>query len=544
MKLKSLFAFMLGALAVSGSAQGFKDAVEYFRADQPEEAEIIINRTINDPATDKSMANYFLGKIALQRENFENAKNFFEKGITINPNNGYNYVGLGEIALNQGNESVANDFFKQASKLAKKDAVLLSEIARAYYNADATAYQDEIQKYIKNARKADKDCPAIYILEADMLAPVNIGESAGYYEMAMSAQDGVNYPEAFVKYARTYFPVNPKYAIDGLKKLLELQPNSALAQRELAEKYYDNDQLTMAAEQYGKYIQNPNHFKRDEQRYVGLLYFGKKYDESNALAAKLLSEDPDNFYMKRMRMYNYAALEDYQNALVEGEKFFNAKGDFVANDYKTFGDIYIALGQDSIGIVQYEKALVVEPEKASLYKDISQVYTAAEIYDKAADAHEKFIELEPEHTTNDLMILARRYQNAAATSDTCTVEHDVYADKAIKTIEIVYEKAPNNLQVLSARSRIYLIANNNEMNDEVEQQLVKILEILDADPANTTNRKQDYIFALNLLGKYNLSKDREKAKAYYNRFLEINPENEALKVFVDKLNATEEEEEE
>lgn len=542
MKLKSLFAFMLGALAVSGSAQGFKDAVEYFRADQPEEAEIIINRTINDPATDKSMANYFLGKIALQRENFENAKNFFEKGITVNPNNGYNYVGLGEIALKQGKESAANDFFKQASKLAKKDAVLLSEIARAYYNTDATAYQDNIQKYLKNARKADKDCPAIYILEADMLAPVNIGESAGYYEMAMSAQDGVNYPEAFVKYARTYFPVNPKYAIDGLKKLLELQPNSALAQRELAEKYYDNDQLTMAAEQYGKYIQNPNHFKRDEQRYVGLLYFGKKYDESNALAAKLLSEDPDNFYMKRMRMYNYAALEDYQNALVEGEKFFNAKGDFVANDYKTFGDIYIALGQDSIGIVQYEKALVVEPEKASLYKDISQVYTAAEIYNKAADAHEKFIELEPEHTTNDLMILARRYQNAAATSDTCSVEHDVYADKAIKTIEIVYEKAPNNLQVLSARSRIYLIANNNEMNDEVEQQLVKILEILDADPANTTNRKQDYIFALNLLGKYNLSKDREKAKAYYNRFLEINPENEALKAFVDKLNATEEEE--
>lgn len=541
MKLKSLFAIMLGALAVSGSAQGFKDAVEYFRADQPEEAEIIINRTINDPATDKSMANYFLGKIALQRENFENAKNFFEKGITVNPNNGYNYVGLGELALNQGNESVANDFFKQASKLAKKDAVLLSEIARAYYNADATAYQDDIQKYLKNARKADKDCPAIYILEADMLAPINIGESAGYYEMAMSAQDGVNYPEAFVKYARTYFPVNPKYAIDGLKKLLELQPNSALAQRELAEKYYDNDQLTMAAEQYGKYIQNPNHFKRDEQRYVGLLYFGKKYDESNALAAKLLSEDPDNFYMKRMRMYNYAALEDYQNALAEGEKFFNAKGEFVANDYKTFGDIYIALGQDSIGIVQYEKALIVEPEKASLYKDISQVYTAAEIYNKAADAHEKFIELEPEHTTNDLMILARRYQNAAATSDTCSVEHDVYADKAIKTIEIVYEKAPNNLQVLSARSRIYLIANNNEMNDEVEQQLENILGILDADPANITNRKQDYIFALNLLGKYNLSKDREKAKAYYNRFLEINPENEALKAFVDKLNATEEE---
>ena len=89
--------------------------------------------------------------------------------------------------------------------------------------------------------------------------------------------------------------------------------------------------------------------------------------------------------------------------------------------------------------------------------------------------------------------------------------------------------------MLTTRSRIYLIANNNEMNDDIEQQLVKIVEILDADPENVTARKQDYIFALNLLGKYNLAKDREKAKAYYTRFLEINPENEQLRTFVENL---------
>lgn len=132
----------------------------------------------------------------------------------------------------------------------------------------------------------------------------------------------------------------------------------------LAEKYYDNDQLTMAAEQYGKYIQNPNHFKRDEQRYVGLLYFGKKYDESNALAAKILAEDPDNFYMKRMRMLNYAAMEQPENAIAEGEKFFTSKGEFVPNDYTTFGDMYIALDQDSIGVLQYEKGSYPRPRES------------------------------------------------------------------------------------------------------------------------------------------------------------------------------------
>lgn len=535
MKLKTLLAFMLGAVAITGSAQGFKDAVEYYRADQPDEAEIIINRTINEAGTDKSMANFYLGQIAFHRENYANAKNFFEKGIALNADNGYNYVGLGEVALQQGDKSAADDFFKQAAKLNKKDAVLLTEIARAFYNADAVKYAKDIEKYIKDARKADKDCPAIFILEADMLAPVNVGDAAGYYEMAMSAADGVKYPEAFVKYARTYFPVNPNYAIDGLKKLLELQPNSALAQRELAEKYYDNDQLTMAAEQYGKYIQNPNHFKRDEQRYVGLLYFGKKYDESNALAAKILSEDPDNFYMKRMRMLNYAALEQPEKAIEEGDKFFQATGEFVPNDYTTYGDMLIAMGQDSIGVLQYEKALTLAPDKASLYKDISQAYTAAKMYDKAAEAQQKYIDMDPEHTTNDVMILARRYQNAAATSAPDSPEHADFSQKAIKAIEEVYSKVPDNLQVLTTRSRIYLIANNNEMNDDIEQQLVKIVEILDADPENVTARKQDYIFALNLLGKYNLAKDREKAKAYYTKFLEINPENEQLRTFVENL---------
>lgn len=535
MKLKTLLAFMLGAVAITGSAQGFKDAVEYYRADQPDEAEIIINRTINEAGTDKSMANFYLGQIAFHRQNYANAKSFFEKGIALNADNGYNYVGLGEVALQQGDKSAADDFFKQAAKLSKKDAVLLTEIARAFYNADAAKYAKDIEKYLKDARKADKDCPAIFILEADMLAPVNVGDAAGYYEMAMSASDGVKYPEAFVKYARTYFPVNPNYAIDGLKKLLELQPNSALAQRELAEKYYDNDQLTMAAEQYGKYIQNPNHFKRDEQRYVGLLYFGKKYYESNALAAKILSEDPDNFYMKRMRMLNYAALEQPEKAIEEGDKFFQATGEFVPNDYTTYGDMLIAMGQDSIGVLQYEKALTLAPDKASLYKDISQAYTAAKMYDKAAEAQQKYIDMDPEHTTNDIMILARRYQNAAATSAPDSPEHADFSQKAIKAIEEVYTKVPDNLQVLSTRSRIYLIANNNEMNDDIEQQLVKIIEILDADPENITARKQDYIFALNLLGRYNLSKDREKAKAYYTKFLEINPENEQLRTFVENL---------
>ena len=45
-----------------------------------------------------------------------------------------------------------------------------------------------------------------------------------------------------------------------LKLLLTENPQSALGQRELARTYYDNNMYRDAVEQYGKYVNNPNHF--------------------------------------------------------------------------------------------------------------------------------------------------------------------------------------------------------------------------------------------------------------------------------------------
>ena len=66
----------------------------------------------------------------------------------------------------------------------------------------------------------------------------------------------------------------------------------------------------MAAEQYEKYIQNPNSFKRDKQRLVGLLFFAKRYNDSYDLASQILAEEPDNHYMQRLQFYNKKALEE------------------------------------------------------------------------------------------------------------------------------------------------------------------------------------------------------------------------------------------
>ena len=139
---------------------------------------------------------------------------------------------------------------------------------------DPTLYAKEIEKNIANAMKVSKNKEAqVYVLQGDMAKASDIGQAAGFYEQAMvyDEQAGNVNPEAYVKYANLYNKVNPDFAIGKLVELNEKLPTSALAQSELAEKYYDGNQFTKAAEQYGKYIKNPNHFQGDEQRYSGLL---------------------------------------------------------------------------------------------------------------------------------------------------------------------------------------------------------------------------------------------------------------------------------
>lgn len=535
MKFKFLSLAILGTVLGMQAQQGYYDGVEYYRADQPEEAAIILNKTLNDPSTDKAVAYYYLGQIQLQNDNAAEAKKNFEAGIAADANNGYNYVGLGALALKQGDKSAAEDQFKHAKSLAKKDADLITEIARAYFIADPVAYSKEIAKNVADAKKADKQNPAPYILEADMMAGEDVGKAAQLYDMAQMYDTDNTHPEAYVKYARTYFPVNPSFSINKLKELLEKNPESALAQRELAEKYYANNQLTMAAEQYGKYIQNPNHFAKDEQRYVGLLYFGKKYQESFDLAGKLLSEDPSNIYMQRMQFLNMAALEKNEEALKYSEVFFaNPKGGFVANDYSTLGNVLQSLGKDSLAVFEYEKALAVAPEKVDLYKDISSALSAAGKYNDAAAAYQKFIDA-GDYNTNDLYMLARRYQNAAM-DDTIPESREPMIKKGLETIEVVMERVPDNARIAQTRAILIFLKNNSEDNEEVFNAFKLVVDILDKKPENINTQQSLYTQSLNRMGNYSLRQnDIEGAKLYFGRMLELNPENDALREYLENL---------
>lgn len=171
-----------------------------------------------------------------------------------------------------------------------------------------------------------------------------------------------------------------------MQELLPESPTSALGQRELAEKYYENDQWAKAAAAYGDYINNPNHFVEDEVRYSVLLYYGQHYDQSLAIANRLLASDPENLQLQRIAFLDKAAMKDYAGAAEAAKKLFALKkAKFTSNDYSTYAEVLQELGQDSLAIFEYEKAINVNPDKLDLYKALSSAYSGARNYKKALE---------------------------------------------------------------------------------------------------------------------------------------------------------------
>ncbi len=543
MKFKLLFSLLLGS-ALTVAAEGYVDGVEYFRADQPEEAEIILTNTLSQPQTDQATAYYYLGQIALQKGDTAKARQMFDKGLAANPENGYNYVGLGALALRSGDAKAAENYFKDAKKYAKKDYDVLTEIPRAYFQANPVTYAKEIDKWLADIKKQSKNtAPAPFILEGDRLAGVNVGDAAGMYEMAATfdheskdAKDA--HPEAYVKYARVIFKVNERAAIDKLRELLGYQPESALVQRELAEKLYDANQLTNAAKQYEAYIQNPNSFQKDKQRLVGLLYFAQRYPESYDLASQILTQDPGNFYMERMQFYNKKAMGDTIAAVAAADKLIaNPKAQLNAQDYTQYGELLTDMGRDSLAVVMYENAVRTEPEKTALLKDLSQAYNHALRFQDAADTMQKYIDLQGDDVDpNDLLALALRW-NALASAQQ-KMEDPVWkasSEKALAAITRVREMTPNHPLVLNHYARILLVNNNSEINDAVAQADLATLAALDSDPENLENRKALYVQVLGRLGNYYVtSHNMDEARKMFQRFYDIQP-SEDLKAYLETL---------
>lgn len=553
MKFKALFSICLAAGSFAAFAQTHVEGVEYFKADQLDNARELLERNMNNPGTDKAIANFYLGEIALENGDIAKAASYFEKGIAANPDYGYNYVGQGAVALKKGEIKLAENLFKQGEGKVKKDPAMQVEIARAYYYADPVAYAKQIEKRLEKARRINQMAPEVFIFEGDQLKDQKKwGEAGSKYEMA--ANNNPTGSDAYVKYANLFTQVNPDYAIKMLQQLLAQNPTSALGQRELANAYYNKKAYKEAAAEYGKYVKNPNHFKQDEDRYAFLLFYGQDFKGGYDYASQLLAANPRNFTAQRYQFMNAAQLKDMQDQLLPMAQALyeahqkNPANKFAPIDYTLIADEFDRaakpLAKDDPNRMKYleesvsvlNEAMKDFPDNAQFNKQLSFVYIDENDFVKAADAYKGYLKKLEEPGYNDFVQQAIFSYFAGVDSKekdmaVANANFDDAVSFADKALSIMENYKPVKIKGDVAKQR----ADKAEISSAAVPLYLESVALLEkaSDPSRYASDAKDlYLY----LGNYYYSKKEDaKAKEFFEKYLNYDPNNEDIRKFVEKL---------
>ena len=542
MKMKFFTALTLVVATVTAAfASDYKDGIEYFKAGQIENAKTILERTINDATTNKAEAYYYLGEIAFVNKNYDEAAKYYAEGVVVDPEYRFNLIGQGKLQLMSDAKAAAKTF-KEAVKGYKKEALapLQLAVAKAYYETATPGYE----KPLAQAKKANSRLADIYVFEGDIFAADgDKGQAAGYYEMAKNFD--VNCVEAYIKYCHVYFDINSQMAIAMLEELNQLAPNSALAQRELAEAYYKDKQYTRAAAAYEHYVANPNHFEEDRVRLATLLFYGKRFDESYALAQEILANDPSNFVLNRIVMYNLYETTKYEDARVAARKFFELTPSknqvFIDRDYKCYGDILMKLKMSKEAAAAYIKAFEMDKEEIAYLMDVSRAYETAEMFAEAINYFDMYIDAAGDGVR--IMDYFRFGQTCYRVGMADTISGGQYLIKADTLFAAVTEKAPENYLGHQWRARVAAARDPETTLGLAKPFYERTIEVLDTNVAPNKAQIAAYIECYKYLGYFNYLKAyaepakaneyKEQTRYYWNKMLEYDPNNaeitEALK---------------
>ncbi len=533
MKKQLLLLLAATLIILPGFAQTLQDAIKLTQSERYESASDAFKVLVKTDA--KGDAYFYYADNFMRWEELDSAKIILAQGSQTFPGNPLIQAGLGKVALLENKSAEASPRFNKAIEILKTEAKTLSKDYQAtVYNRMAEGYiyaesknPDQALAYLLEAEKLNPKDAEIYILRGNALLAKNTGDASDAianftkaFEMDKSSRRAIlgqanlyrqvkNFDEALVFYAQA----------------INLDPGFAPAYRERAELYYQAGKYTKGLEDYKKYLEL-NNSPSARSRYILNLYLLKDYENAIKEANILISQGYNNPLLYRVLAYSYYETKKFPEGLQSMEKFREmAKGGtpkVINNDYKYYGKLLAASGKDSLGILELQKAIELDPAFVDGYGEIGAIYFKQKKYPEAASYYRVKIAKVEKADFNDYNYLGRAlYQS----------KDYVGADSAFnKVIEFL-----PNLTIgyfWSARSK------NMQDNPTAPTGLAKPMfeKVIELGSADVEKNKKDLITSYEYLGYYYFTKKEYAcAKAAFTKLKEIDPANEkVVSAFNDK----------
>ncbi len=381
-------------------SQDLNSAIQLTKSESYDKAEEMYKALIQkEPGNSKNyfyygenyLLNYFADTISNSLAVAAKAANdIYQKGVSANPNDPLNFIGLAKVANFLGDDAKAAEMrakaksfllpyknLKKISPPAKDYAFALAKIAESYAkegNVDTSV----VLPLIRQAVKIDSKNAEIYLIAGDLYIMANDGtNSIKNYNLAQFADP--QSPTAAMKIGTIYSKGRAlPQAIDNFEEAIRLNANYAPAYRELGQVYWRAGRLEQSKTNFKKYLDLTEGNIPAKTKYVNSLFYAGDYDEVVKNVEEILAVDQSRGYMNRLAGYSYYEKEnpDYNKAFEYMEKLFKTvdKESIIQKDHHYFARILMKKNQNYPKMVDELTSL-----KNQLEKEKSRLSTATAV---------------------------------------------------------------------------------------------------------------------------------------------------------------------
>ena len=555
LKIFSVAFLAMGSLTY---AQDMAQARKAIDAERYEKAKSIL-KTLTTADTEEGKNFFVLGNLYLTQKIEDSAKIYFERGLTAKKNARFNYIGLGQMALNDNDVAKSNENFNKAQvDMKRKDFEEFLYIGRAFLNADKPDYRSALTFLNKAKAIQPNDAQVLLSLGDAYYGEGNVNEAYSAYRNAYDA-------DKTVLRAKLQLGVITKgskafdEAKSAFENILAIDPNYGPAYRELAETYYVwslNDKANYAAhnkkalEYYDKYLAMTDKSISSRMRHADFLILTKDYAALEVEANEM--QKMDNVNPRILRYLGYSAYENgnTDNAIKALNDFLitpNAK--LIGRDYlylgmaKTKKALTTTKAKDGTdvnnvdqtlfksGVADMLKGVQMDPAMANELNDIGKKFFDIKLYNEAAAIYEVAIS----NPNSKNFLYDNFYLGYALYFGNVNLPNGVKIDpmvveKASKAFDNVIAVSPTTQDAYIYKARINSLLENNAeaqatMAKNYEEFVRVVTEKGEAELSKKANQDK-FVEAYTNMGTYYLATDKVKAKELFQKALALDPQNE------------------
>jgi tetratricopeptide (TPR) repeat protein len=514
-------------------------------------------------ATPTADNQFYLGYYYLRTKQPDLAKAAFEKGLAADPKSkeNLNKVGMGAVALAQGDRTGAQTIFAEVLKATKnKNVAVLQRISEAYTGYVVIDSMKPIYKTTDPAQsialadiaialmlKGGEKNQEVYMSKGDAFyIKGEAGPAVSAYEDAINVTPSLG--KAFAKVAKIYWGGrNYDLAQTNFKKAIEVDPDYAPANKEYAELYFYVRQYKPASRYMDAYVEKLGTCASDDEvlRSAQFNFVAEEFSKVNAKVAKVMSSGRTSDVLYRMQGWAAYKENQYDKAIENLNKFLKqAPQKAIDNDYRYLGNamLRISPADTAAAIANLEKAAEMDTVDNG-YKEIAAFYNAAKDYEKAITYYKKVIAREKNPALQDYVNLSLPLYNVANRTFASGTDSLALREKkrnyflAADSLYIkMIERKPDYLYAHGQRAKANYFAYTREeaMTNGIAiplmENYIKLASAVPMDDAIKANFKLFY----QVLGAYSVItlKDEAKAKEWFTKLLEIDPGNKVANDFL------------